>query len=184
MADRKTYELARLKVAHLERSLVLLEEEITDLLNRRKSDTRQLVAWRTILQAEEPPEEEGLLLVPVGDEERMEPDPVPTVEAYDDPLTGETIVEYDTYGSKTLAVRRYMAERGKLGVLPSEVAAYLQERSIKVSSGFPNNALFKMKQRGEAVLLGRRYVLKQFAPIPTGITFEEVKDQEPAEAGS
>jgi len=165
MEEQSLIEIAKSKIGLLELSIRACTHEIEVLSHRRRSEMEQLEAWTTILQAEEIAIHRlGLAAVEIAQDNTTQPDPTPTVHAFDDPVSGETIVELDQYGSKTAVVRLYMEWRGKTGVTTGDVTAHMAERNIKVGANFANNTLFKMKQRGEVVQLGRRYYLKDFAP--------------------
>src|SRR5260370_6786668 len=64
------------------------------------------------------------------------------------------------YGAKTMTVKIILAEVGETGITPKELTDELTKRSLKVSSSFASNTLFRMKKNGEVIIRDDgRYVL-------------------------
>jgi anion-transporting ArsA/GET3 family ATPase len=147
MAEQRTIDLARTKVAELREATARLTAEMDALSARLKQNQEQLSAWLTILRAESPDTERSL-------QERAA---AIRLRASVDLKRKALMLNQSVPADMKMMEATRLFIQSHHGVTPKEITDFLASRGFDPSESFASSALFKMRRRGEVVEQDNRY---------------------------
>ena len=158
MTDQNIYEIAKSKVEYLRHNIALRREQIAELVEHDKELRRQLDAWETILEAENPDNlaQPAVRIGGLG------------------MILGDNLEQSnDGYGFKASVVRAVLQAAKERGIVPKELKEELLRAGLAVSPSFAGNALFRMKANGEVTEKDGRYFWVEKSVV-TGGTIKRI----------
>jgi hypothetical protein len=158
MASETVMEMAQKMIAQLEAEIELRRKEIRGLLDLETKNQTQLKAWQMLLEAED--DHEAKKQVEEGLDEEFDS------EGYTTNNVEQLLTWNEKYKARTKIsfVYDYLKLAGREGLTPKELTQQLQRgTSDPINPSFAGNALFKLKERGEAIVADGRYIHASYA---------------------